>query len=281
MLKLAKEITIGCDPEFFIKDKELDKFVPAYLTGITGTKEKPQKLKNGGAVQVDGMALEFNIKPANNAIDFHDNIHNTIKEIRQLVNRKYQFVFKPFVRFDKEIFDSTPEEYKELGCDPDFNEKGEAKTPPNGSNLRPVRAAGGHIHIGFCQNMDVNDPRYQEDCRIIANIINQKLGFNFYGRDNQLRRDIYGRGVSYRPKPYGIEIRTPSNNWVGWNKDNKTILFTEIQNLMSSILKNNGEYYCRNPDLIYWNRRYLLRRDNYWYYRLTEPLKDKMIGVNF
>ena len=63
-------ITIGCDPEFFVKEN--NKFVNAHGL-IEGTKDFPQ-LVNKGAVQVDGMALEFNINPAKNSKEFVSNI---------------------------------------------------------------------------------------------------------------------------------------------------------------------------------------------------------------
>jgi hypothetical protein len=31
--------------------------------------------------------------------------------------------------------------------------------------------------------------------------------------DHPIRRGIYGGAGSFRPKPYGMEYRTPSNNW--------------------------------------------------------------------
>lgn len=282
-MELTNRITLGCDPEFFVKDKELDKFVPAYLTGITGTKENPQELEHGGAVQVDGMALEFNIRPADNANDFSSNIYNTIKDIRKQVDRKYQFVFKPFVKFDKDIFENTPSKYKELGCDPDYDRNGNEKTPPEGSNLLPVRAAGGHIHIGFCKDMDIKDPRYLEDCKMIANILGRYITFNFRGEDNWNRKRYYGSGISYRPKPYGIEIRTPSNNWVGWSKANKAILFNSIKNVMNKIINNTPiDSYNDVIDRRLLNSNSRTKRDMYGYYiRSVEPYKERMIGVNF
>ena len=53
-------ITVGADPELFVKKGR--SFQSAYGM-IPGTKQKPKKVIKG-AVQVDGMALEFNIDRA-------------------------------------------------------------------------------------------------------------------------------------------------------------------------------------------------------------------------
>jgi len=54
------QILVGCDPEYFVKKNGI--FQSAHGL-IMGDKKNPQKVRNG-AVQVDGMAVEFNIDPA-------------------------------------------------------------------------------------------------------------------------------------------------------------------------------------------------------------------------
>ena len=54
------KILVGCDPEVFVAQGGV--FKSAYNL-IKGDKKNPQKIRSG-AVQVDGMALEFNIDPA-------------------------------------------------------------------------------------------------------------------------------------------------------------------------------------------------------------------------
>ena len=57
---MSHNILIGCDPEVFVKQNGV--FRSAHGL-IRGDKKNPQKIRSG-AVQVDGMALEFNIDPA-------------------------------------------------------------------------------------------------------------------------------------------------------------------------------------------------------------------------
>src|SRR3546814_9684922 len=64
-------MTFGCDPEVFILDEYGAPVSPEDF--LPGTKEEPYKV-NKGAVQVDGMAGEFNIDPAHTFDEFDDNI---------------------------------------------------------------------------------------------------------------------------------------------------------------------------------------------------------------
>ena len=63
---MNQEILIGCDPEVFVKKDGLFKSAHGL---IKGDKKNPFKIRSG-AVQVDGMALEFNIDPAHNEDEF-------------------------------------------------------------------------------------------------------------------------------------------------------------------------------------------------------------------
>ena len=58
MLVNNKKFTIGADPEVFVADSLTNTFVSAHDL-VPGTKLEPFAV-NKGAVQVDGMALEFN-----------------------------------------------------------------------------------------------------------------------------------------------------------------------------------------------------------------------------
>lgn len=218
------KITVGADPEFFLSFKGSP--VPAYYTGIEGTKDKPTPLKTGGGVQVDGMALEFNIPPVTNGKDFYDIIKETLFEIRKMVDKDLEFVFRPEVTFREVDFKNTPSKYKELGCDPDYDawRRGIEKTPPQGSGDKPFRTAGGHLHYGWMQSTSdfaYRDPRNYYDCNYIVQGLEQS---NYYLLEyDQInypnRSQLYGSRGSYRPKPYGVEWRTPSNMWLNFPQD--------------------------------------------------------------
>jgi len=204
---------LGSDPEAFLHDGF--EFVSAYGR-FPGTKKEPHKV-NKGAVQVDGMALEFNIDPAESAEEFADNIETVKEQMVKMVEEvdpRINLVFTPFARFDKEYFTLQPLEGKILGCDPDYDGKGRQKVPDPSLQDRPFRTAAGHVHIGWTSGQNPFDPKHFEDCRYIASLFTNKKFFVANSTEERERTKYYGMPSSFRPKPYGVELRSPSNLWV-------------------------------------------------------------------
>ena len=142
---------IGADPEIFIYNNNLNHCVSMH-EHFTGSKFNPEVTPYGG-LQVDGFALEFNIKPARGLFDFMQGINAGLKDIKERVYKidKNLFpIFESFVEFPKAYYDTIPEHVKELGCDPDYNAeaKGRINKRPEGS-AKLFRTAGGHLHIGW------------------------------------------------------------------------------------------------------------------------------------
>jgi hypothetical protein len=203
------QILIGCDPEVFVKQN--GEFKSAYNL-IKGDKKNPFKVRNG-AVQVDGMALEFNINPASSADEFVHYVQDVFDQMKAMVPG-YEVVATPVAKFSPEYMALQPKEALELGCDPDYNAYTmRANERPNGD--RPMRTASGHVHIGWTNGMDVNDPDHIRDCGIIARQMDLFLGVGslLYDKDVE-RRSMYGKAGCFRPKPYGVEYRTLSNAWL-------------------------------------------------------------------
>src|SRR5690606_33825534 len=96
-------VTIGCDPEFFLKLRSNGANRSAHGI-VPGTKKEPHKLDKG-AVQLDGTAVEFNIEPAKSPKDFTNNIESVLKDIRKIVPERYAFNFSPSVVYGAKYFD--------------------------------------------------------------------------------------------------------------------------------------------------------------------------------
>ena len=203
------KITIGADPELFVTQN--GKFRSAHGL-IPGTKEEPFKVENG-AVQVDGMALEFNIDPVDNEDDFVKNIRSVMAQMKEMVP-KHDFAIVPSCRFNGNHYRAQPDEAKELGCTPDYNAytMEENPRPDNGTNMR---TAAGHIHIGFCEDADVLSNEHMTRCATLMKQLDCYLGLPsvLYDKDVK-RRTMYGQAGAFRPKPYGAEYRTLSNAWL-------------------------------------------------------------------
>lgn len=208
-------IQIGCDPEAFIRDKRTGKIVSAHDL-LPGTKEKPFKV-DGGAIQVDGTAAEFNILPAQTSTAFSKYINMVLGQLRQRLGDNYELVFEPVARFDKEYFDKLPPSATELGCNPDFNAWTNTVNPPPDASgdMYGVRTASGHIHIGWTKDQDPTDPSHIADCNLVAQNLDYYLGLPslMWDRD-PTRRNLYGKAGAVRYKPYGVEYRTMSNAWL-------------------------------------------------------------------
>lgn len=203
------QILIGCDPEVFVKKN--NKFLSAFNL-IRGDKKNPQPVRRG-AVQVDGMALEFNINPAATEDEFIINVNDVFTQMKLMVP-DYEVVATPVAYFDEAYMKTQPKEALELGCDPDFNAwTGKANERPDGN--RPMRTASGHIHIGWTSSEDVNDAAHQQRVRLVCQQLDFYLGLGslFYD-DDKMRREMYGKAGALRYKPYGGEYRTLSNAWL-------------------------------------------------------------------
>lgn len=209
------DILVGADPEIFmVKD---GKFVSAH-GAVPGDKKNPFKV-NKGAVQVDGMALEFNIDPAKNEKEFITNLQTVMGILKEMVP-EYELSAVPVADFDEAVMKAQPLEALELGCEPDFNawEGGAVNPRPNGEVN--FRTGAGHVHIGWGKDFDINDPNHLEACCMVVKQLDYYLGLGslLYDEAGVKRRVMYGAPGCYRPKPYGVEYRVLSNAWL---KDEK------------------------------------------------------------
>ena len=203
------EILVGCDPEVFVKQGGI--FKSAYGL-IKGDKKNPQKVHRG-AVQVDGMALEFNIDPAASEDEFSLNVSEVLNLMKGMVP-EYEVIATPVAHFDAAYLKAQPEEAKELGCDPDYNAwTGGANPRPDGD--RPMRTASGHVHVGWTKDEDIRDGSHIERCNMVVKNLDFYLGLASLEYDQEVeRREMYGKGGACRYKPYGVEYRTLSNAWL-------------------------------------------------------------------
>lgn len=206
------DILIGADPEFFVVDKD-GKYVSAHGL-VSGTKKDPLPVDNG-AVQVDGMALEFNIKPAASKEQFVSNISSVLTQLRGMVDPSLEFKFDPVATFGKELIESQPLEARELGCDPDFDAWQDGKPNPRPNANFDFRTASGHIHIGWTKDEDINNPDHLEACMMVTKQLDACLGVAepLWCEPNK-RKELYGKLGAFRPKPYGVEYRVLSNAWL-------------------------------------------------------------------
>jgi len=204
-------ITVGADPELFVVNA-----AGAYRSAhgmIPGTKKDPFKVDKG-AVQVDGMALEFNIDAVDNADDFVGNINTVMAAMKDMIPADLNFAIVPSCRFNGNHFRAQPDEAKELGCEPDYNAY-TLKANPRPDNNTTMRTASGHIHIGGFPTDDPLSDEHMTRCATLVKQLDVYLGLAslFWDKDTS-RRKMYGATGAFRPKPYGLEYRVLSNAWL-------------------------------------------------------------------
>lgn len=256
MPKSKMNILIGCDPELFVVNKE-GKPRGAYGL-IPGTKEEPFKVPKG-AYQVDGMALEFNIDPAKNEEEFVGNISTVMQRLRKDVPSEFTFHVKPSVRFHHAILKAAPDEAKELGCMPDFDAYTMKENPkPNAATT--LRTASGHIHIGLEKGADITKEAHMLKYSTLVKHLDLFLGLRALEWDtDKTRRQLYGNPGAMRLKPYGVEYRVLSNQWL---ESEKLVRFVYkqtvrcINDLMTEGALDAKDYNRVREDLKMGNRHY-------------------------
>lgn len=206
----------GADPELFVFNTKNRRFISAHDL-IPGTKAKPHKVDRG-AVQVDGVAAEFNIDPAPDFQTFKFNIDAVVAQLTEMIkdkNPNYTLVAKPTANFGPKYFENLSEDTKMLGCDPDYCAVTGRENPAPNPNGKPFRTGGGHFHLGWTKDMDVTDEGHIRDCRVVINALHDIYSFeeDKWDKDTKRRR-LYGKPYSYRPKSFGVEYRYLSNAWV-------------------------------------------------------------------
>ena len=209
--------TFGADPELFCLDTKSGKFISVHDL-LPGTKADPFKVENG-AVQVDGLAAEFNIDPASTLKEFRKNIKSVRSQIEEMIQKNggKHLVLKaiPTATFDQAYFDNLPPDTKVLGCEPDYCGQKRAVNPRPDPGNKPFRTGGGHVHIGWGNGFDLKDPAHFNDCCLLAyNLYNNGMNKDYLWDGDNQRRKLYGSAYSFRPKSFGMEFRYLSNAWV-------------------------------------------------------------------
>lgn len=200
--------TLGLDAEFIIRNK--DTKLPVSMIGkLGGDKQNPRRIPFG-ALQEDGVLAEINIDPARSWFEWERNISSVLKYLEGEVRQMGCYVDYNSIEAEYPSSEMQDERAWLRGCEPDWNcwtgEKNEA------SDFKSrLRTCGGHIHIGF-KDIQSRNPDFRRDW---AKLLDMFIGIPLYQIEpKNNRRELYGSPGSFRPKPYGAELRTPSNFWL-------------------------------------------------------------------
>lgn len=242
-LAARENFVFGADPEVFIFNAE-GKAVPP--TMIPGDKQNPHKVR-GGALQRDGFAAEFNINPAHDFATWNKNFDTVLAALQECLPEGYTWKAVPSVVFEEEIFEDAPDDYKILGCSPDWNAWTQDVNPPPFCEENPfLRCAGGHIHVGWGKNYSMDDALHLQNCFDLVKQLDWFLAGWSLKMDNDVtRRALYGNAGACRLKSYGVEYRTLSNFWIT-TKDRRLAVWNRLQLAIGAM--NSGFLPDRAPE---------------------------------
>ena len=209
------KFTIGCDPEFFLKEKKTGKLISA-IPFVSGTKENPMDLPKGGNIQRDNVAVEIATDPADSVEKFVNNISNTLSEAVRTLPEDTEIIAIPSATFDPDQLKHP--EAQAFGCDPDYNAWKMSVNEKPCAVDNTFRSCGAHIHVGT-DGKDENKFLLEFDSKMdmvkamdcIHGLISTVLDSS---KEAIARRQLYGNPGAHRPKDYGVEYRVLSNYWL-------------------------------------------------------------------
>ncbi len=226
----------GTDAEFFLRDKNSGEIVSAEGF-VKGTKYRPFRFDKEASpwytTQLDNVLAEITIPPASCFEEFfkaitkaREYIHSTIPENLETVALASAILDEKYLQTDQA---------RAFGCEPDFN----AYT--KGINEKPfcenfqLRSCGGHIHTGFDGievkfRGDVYNYEVDEQRASIVRMLDLHVSVPLVIMEpDSERKLLYGKAGAFRPKPYGLEYRSPSNWYLN---DESTVkwAFESVQN---------------------------------------------------
>jgi hypothetical protein len=211
MNKEPCEVSIGSDLELLLFDTVENEIVPC-VGILEGTKEdpyRPEGRAEGFAIQEDNVMVEFNVPPSHTVRQFtrvmREGKSMVTKELQKRHGDRYAlWQRKHNHRFRAEQL--TSRQAQTIGCEADFDAyvAGVVRKAAPAPGL--MRSAGGHIHLGG----DFNCPDFV--AALFAELF-ISIFAEIQDTVSDPRKRWYGKPGIFRPKPYGIEYRTPSNRW--------------------------------------------------------------------
>jgi hypothetical protein len=200
--------TFGSDPEFMIcKDGQLFSAIGI----VPGTKDKKHK-SDGNCFYYDNVLAECTVKPAKNKEEAISNIRHCLKTYAELI-APYKLIVRASANYPKSQL--KHKDAIAIGCKREYCAYGlkEIEPPEETMQTKPLRSAGGHIHIGskFAQKSVLNT-------EAIIRMMDLFVGLPSVYLDNdptsKKRKELYGQAGRFRKPKHGAEYRSLSNFWL-------------------------------------------------------------------
>lgn len=216
--------TIGIDAEVFLRNKETNEIISAEGY-IKGSKHRPQRFDPTNkwfTTQLDNVLAEFTIPPSATVREFAKGITVAFKHLRKILPKNVEPVIQASANLNEKYL--MTEQAMMFGCEPDFNAYTHFINEKPYCEDHTLRSCGSHIHLGY-DGVEVkykdNIFNYEVDEQR-ANIVQTldlfvSVPLVIMEPDSD-RKLLYGKAGAFRPKPYGLEYRTPSNWYLSSSK---------------------------------------------------------------
>lgn len=226
MLKIAK---IGSDPEVFLTGPN---GLKSAIDLIPGTKEEPHQITDKGEfIQADNVSAEFNVVPSSTPEELFESINVCLQHIEMMTGLEVLISSSEHFPLGELL---NPKAW-EFGCDPDFSGWEEEMVAKNISR-DTLRVCGGHVSVSF-ENFNEDEFDFNRFARLMDQELCVPLMEAGIETDTR-RRQMYGHPAAYRHKPWGIEYRTLSNQWIK-SIEGVEMVFKGTANAVEKY--NNGE----------------------------------------
>lgn len=194
-----KNITIGTDPEMFLKKDEI---IISAVGKIGGSKHDPLPISDDGHfIQEDNVAIEYNIPPCKTKEEFiyHNNF---VKDYLDgiVTAMGCELDFSASTTLSDEELDS--DEARLAGCEPDFDVWRQDINIAPDLSASNMRVCGGHLSLGW----DSPTESQQED---MVKAMDATLGLKSLFLDSDTdRKKLYGKAGCFRFREYGRRKKT-------------------------------------------------------------------------
>ena len=222
-LVFDRNVTLGCDPEFFFTDEAGQTTGAEKVLPKNGLQYNPYNSTEPGEssnIIIDGVQSELNPRPGECRANLANEMSACFRVLRKSLNQKggIKVSFAPVVKLTKAEMDSLSAQSKIFGCAPSTNVYQHAESQIRVNPKRYMkRSAGGHIHLGGPPRMaKIKKALHNVDVMVpmLDIIVGNTCVLLDRDPSNKERRKNYGRAGEHRVKEYGIEYRTLSNFWL-------------------------------------------------------------------
>lgn len=235
-----KNLTIGSDPEVFVKNNTNDQL--ASIIGVfKAGKNDPKDIGMGCFVQEDNILAEFNIPPCKSEKEFLDAINYAKSTIEVMIAPKgLDLHYSSSELATNDIL--KDDQAHVFGCAESYNTILQRPIEIDQNEIYGIkmRSSGFHIHFGWDNPTDEERDRlsiFFELCVTLPLLLEDNDDYN--------RRKFYGKIGDVRDKEYGLECRSLGGYFL---RNDDTIKDIYQRSLKAVEMAKNSE--ITNEDLI-------------------------------